>query len=115
MVCYLVEESDNEGYTVTKSGDTGIIKDGETAEVQFINHRDDEPAPTPRPDYPNEPLDPETPVNSDKASAFADKTPKTGDASNLSLWLILMGASCMGVISALVGFIKQREGARHSK
>ena len=34
---YTVEESGNEGYTVTKTGDVGTIAGGETAVVKFVN------------------------------------------------------------------------------
>lgn len=38
-VTYTVAESDNAGYTVTKSGDTGTIKNGVTATAMFTNNR----------------------------------------------------------------------------
>lgn len=38
-VTYTVAESDNTGYTVTKSGDTGTIKEGVTATAMFTNNR----------------------------------------------------------------------------
>ena len=46
---YTVEESGNEGYTVTKTGDVGTIAGGETAVVKFVNAMSggDNPTPTP--------------------------------------------------------------------
>ena len=38
-VTYSVTESDNAGYTVTSTGDTGKIKSGETVQVQFENYK----------------------------------------------------------------------------
>lgn len=39
-VSYTVTESDNSGYTVTASGDTGVIEAEKTAAAAFHNHRD---------------------------------------------------------------------------
>ena len=39
-VSYAVEESDNDGYTVTKTGETGTIQTGVTATAAFVNHKD---------------------------------------------------------------------------
>ena len=36
---YIVTESDNAGYTVTKTGDTGTIEKDKTAEVKFTNYK----------------------------------------------------------------------------
>ncbi len=40
-ITYTVTETDNEGYTVTKTGDTGTISDGVTAEAAFTNTKND--------------------------------------------------------------------------
>ena len=47
---YTVEESGNEGYTVTKTGDVGTIAGGETAVVKFVNAMSGGDNPTPTPD-----------------------------------------------------------------
>ncbi|MDO4664450.1 MAG: DUF5979 domain-containing protein, partial [Erysipelotrichaceae bacterium] len=39
-VDYSVTESDNDGYTVTSTGSTGTVQSNQTAQAQFINHRD---------------------------------------------------------------------------
>lgn len=44
-VTYTVTESGNEGYTVTKTGDTGKIEADQTAEATFTNHKDAMPEP----------------------------------------------------------------------
>ena len=41
-ITYTVTETDNEGYTVTSTGETGTIVADATADVRFINHRDRE-------------------------------------------------------------------------
>ena len=74
---YTVTESDNEGYTVTANGDTGVIRDGKTAVAAFTNTKDSE--------APNQP-----------------GTPKTGDTMNLALWLSLMGLSLAGLFGSLI-------------
>ena len=40
---YVVKESGNEGYTVTKTGASGAIVDGETSTAAFVNHKDGQP------------------------------------------------------------------------
>ena len=74
---YTVTESDNEGYTVTANGDTGVIRDGKTAVAAFTNTKDSK--------APNQP-----------------GTPKTGDTMNLALWLSLMGLSLAGLFGSLI-------------
>ena len=49
-IAYTVEESGNEGYTVTKTGDVGTIAGGETAVVKFVNAMSGGDNPTPTPD-----------------------------------------------------------------
>ena len=43
---YTIKESDNDGYTVTSTGDVGEVKANETALVHFENHKDKEPITT---------------------------------------------------------------------
>lgn len=74
---YTVEESGYEGYTVMKSGDTGIIKSGETAVAEFTGYKNSsedgdggsyEPTPAPgsgepdpAPGQPDKPIIPDQP------------------------------------------------------
>ena len=58
---YTVEESDNEGYTVTKTGEIGVIKANDTAIAQFVNHKSGENPPS-KPDT-DKPVDPEPPTD----------------------------------------------------
>lgn len=125
---YTVEESDNEGYTVTKKGEAGTIKGGETASAQFVNKKGDstsdqptptpepgKPSPTPDPSQPNAPSVTRTPEDFTKPYVPTYESPKTGDASQLSLWLLLMGVSCAGVITAWVMTRRQRKRVGDTK
>ncbi|MDO4984029.1 MAG: DUF5979 domain-containing protein, partial [Eubacteriales bacterium] len=71
---YTAAEADYsaDGYVTTKSGDTGTITDGQTATAAFTNTKNTTTPPTP----PDEP----TP-------------PKTGDNSNLALWIMFLAVS----------------------
>ena len=80
---YMVAESDNEGYEVTKTGDTGTIAADTAATASFTNKKD--AAPVTPPDKPGDP-----------------GTPKTGDDSNIALWLSLLLASFIGIMVCLV-------------
>ena len=48
-VKYTVEEEKADGFTVTKTGDTGTIKANATAEASFTNTKETPPTPTPTP------------------------------------------------------------------
>lgn len=74
-----------------------------------------DPTSTPDPVNPAPTSDPGTPGDPNKPSDSASNMPQTGDESNLSLWLVLMGASSTGAVSALAVSRKRRKRARHSK
>ena len=99
---YTVTESDNEGYTVTANGDTGVIRDGKTAVAAFTNTKDSEapnqPGTPDTPVAPNQPNTPDVPSN----PGTPDRAPKTGDTMNLALWLSLMGLSLAGLFGSLI-------------
>lgn len=112
---YVVKESGNEGYTVTVSGGTGMIEEGQTAAAKFNNHKEgstlpppvnpepDKP-PKPDPDVPGsskpitpspvEPTEPSVPTDTDKPTTSTE----TGDNSNFDLWLTLLFVSGGGLI-----------------
>ena len=105
---YTVTESDNEGYTVTANGDTGVICDGKTAVAAFTNTKDSE---TPnQPNTPDVPSKPETSVTPNQPSTpnmpsspgTLDHIPETGDPMNLTLWISLMGLSLAGLLGLLI-------------
>ena len=105
---YTVAESDNESYTVTANGDTGVIRDGKTAVAAFTNTKDSE---TPnQPNTPDVPSKPETPVTPNQPSTpnvpsspgALDHIPETGDPMNLTLWISLMGLSLAGLLGLLI-------------
>lgn len=100
-VTYTVAESDNEGYTVTSTGETGEIKLHETAEAQFNNHKDS----------PEDPKDSEDPKDPDSPSTTTktEQGPKTGDTSNIGLWLLLWAASGIAVFAGFVVWNQRRK------
>ena len=88
---YMVAESDNEGYEVTKTGDTGTIAADAAATASFTNKKD--AAPVTPPDKPGDP-----------------GTPKTGDNNNIALWISLLLTSFIGMMACIVLFRKKRAG-----
>ncbi|MDD5917694.1 MAG: InlB B-repeat-containing protein [bacterium] len=88
---YMVVESDNSGYEVTKTGDTGTIAADTAATASFTNKKD--AAPVTPPDKPDDP-----------------GTPETGDNSHMALWISLLLASFGGMIACIVLFRKKRAG-----
>lgn len=77
---YTVEESDNDGYTVTSSGAIGTIKDGVTAVAEFNNEKsgnhDNEPPEPPEPEKP-EPEEPKPePPKPEKPEVTEPEPPK---------------------------------------
>ena len=99
---YTVTESDNDGYTVTVNGATGVISDGKTAVAAFVNTKDS--------DAPEQPGSPDVPND----SGTPDDVPKTGDTMNLGLWISLMGLSLAGLFISLVVVKKRIRRNRHS-
>ena len=88
---YVVEESNNGGYTVTKTEDTGTIPANDTAQVLFENHLD---APSVPPFIPTE------------------STPATGDESNIMAWLTLAALSAAGLCAACFLFKRKQKVSR---
>ena len=86
---YTVEESGNEGYTVTKTGDVGTIAGGETAVVKFVNAMSGGDNPTPTPD----PTEPVTPVEPEPQPVVPEEgLPKTGeDQMNVPMTALTVG------------------------
>ena len=111
---YTVTESDNDGYTVTANGATGVISDGKTAVAAFINTKDSD-APD-QPSNPDSPVTPNQPGSPDvrNDSGTPDDVPKMGDTMNLGLWISLMGLSLAGLFISLVVVKKRTRRNRHS-
>lgn len=94
---YAVSESDHADYTVTASGEDGIIEDGKTVMTLFNNHKE-------IPHQPDKPDKPDTQVPSTESSKPAnptDDSPKTGDKTNVALWLALLGISGTAMTTTL--------------
>lgn len=103
-ISYAVEETGNEGYLVTKSGETGVIEDGKTAFVKFLNYRNSGTSDEDKKDDESKPLSDKnkSPVQGEgKPSGSTGEIPKSGDESNVLLWLLLAGVSNVGAGFAL--------------
>lgn len=87
---YTVEESDNEGYTVTAVDDTGEIT-AEGAVAVFHNHKDAET---------EDPEDPETPPTEEPGPGVTP--PATGDKSHVGFWFTVMILSFVGLVITLI-------------
>ena len=98
---YLVKESDNSGYTVTvnktkETTATGTIKAGQTATAAFDNNKAD---------HHLNPQENHKPKHNRRSSTTTTVTTsaKTGDMSNLTLWLSLLvtsGSALAGTAAA---------------
>ena len=102
---YTVTESDNDGYTVTKTGDVGSIPAGHTAEARFNNHRgsgnipDIPPIDPIWPDVPDNPVIPDSP-----------EPPHTGEPCHPA-WLLLLAAGALLAVLGLAG--RNRHPGKH--
>ena len=124
---YTVTESDNDGYTVTANGDTGVISDGKTAVAAFTNTKDsdapEQPVDPDKPGSPDQPSNPDSPVTPNQPgspdvpndSGTPDDMPKTGDTTNLGLWISLMGLSLAGLFISLVVVKKNSYHGKRTK
>jgi len=124
---YMVAESDNKGYEVTKSGDTGAIAANTTATAAFTNKKDaDTPSTPSKPDTPDDPpTDPSKPSKPSEPDKPGDPStpdkphdpasPKTGDDSNLSLWRSLLLASFIGMGACIFGISRKKRKGAHLK
>ena len=126
-----VELSDRNNWTFTWTGlsdrytwtvDEVNVPDGFTAKVDqngmiFTITNDDKPTDPGDPTDPDEsadpddPTDPDEPADPDKPN---DNIPQTGDETNLTLWLVLLGISGMGTIITLLGSKRKYKG-KHCK
>lgn len=113
-----VELSDQNGWTCTWTGlSDGYtwtvaevnVPDGFTSKVNqngmtFTIINDDTPTDSDEPSEPNEPTNPSKPEEpgTPEKPTLPDDTPKTGDESNLTLWLVLMIFSGSAMISILL-------------
>ena len=95
-------EANQDGYTTTYTGDSGLITSEQDMVAAFIN---DKPAPA-KPDKPSD--DPVTPTDNPPdtptytppdtpTSNNPNDTPKTGDESHLALWFSLIIVSLLGI------------------
>ena len=118
-----VELSDRNNWTLTWTGlsdgytwtvDEVNVPDGFTAKVDqngmiFTITNDDKPTDPGDPTDPDDPADPDKTTDPEKPT---DDVPKTGDETNLALWLVLLGISGMGTIITLLGSKRKYKGKR---
>ena len=107
------DDYSDDGYVTTKTGDTGTIAKDGTSTAVFTNTKNVTPIdPDPGdPTDPDESADPDIPTGPDKPT---DDVSKTGDETNLTLWLVLLGISGMGTIITLLGSKRKYKG-KHCK
>lgn len=123
---YTVRESDNEGYTVIKSGDTGVIPADGTADVLFENHKDREEEDQTDSESDNHKEDDgsngghrggngkgDGDDGKEQTGSTAEKDPapgasalgvKTGDDTNMTLWFLLLSISGLILLGLSVYF-----------
>ena len=89
-----------DGYVTTKTGDTGTIVGDDVVIAAFINTRDV--------------TTPPTPTNPSNPTKSTDKALKTGDKSNMYMWLALMICSFAVFASCIYG-VKRRSAGSHSR
>ena len=111
---YTVEDTDNnKAYKVEKSGETGIIKEGEIAFAKFLYYRKDSvdidegvkdnvTSPSWYNEKENE-LESSVNVN----TPGTKEVPETGDKSNRSLWVLLLVAS--GIVISILTASKNKK------
>ena len=92
-------EADQDGYATAKTGDTGTIAKDATSTAAFTNTKDASPV------DPDKSTDPKKPT---------DDVPKTGDETNLTLCMALLGISGTSMIAVLLG-IKRKYRGNQSK
>ena len=118
---YTVEDTDNnKAYKVEKSGETGIIKEGEIAFAKFLSYRKDSvdidegvKDNVTSPSWQNEKdNDLESSVNVNTPGTKTKEVPETGDKFNRSLWVLLLVAS--GIVISILTASKKRKGT-HGK
>ncbi len=110
-------EANQDGYTTSSIDESGMIPENGIASAVFVNTKnsiDPGPAPDPEepavPEEPTEPAEPKTPATPN----LPDDVPKTGDETNLTLWIVLASFSGIAMISLLI-FPRRRYKGKHYK
>ena len=131
------DEANTDGYTTTATGDRGVIGDGTVSAAAFVNEKSSASTPSNDPSAPgtSNPSDPSTPSPSNPSDPSAPGTsnpsnpsapgtnnpsgpsssasqPKTGDESNLILWIGLGAFSLVAIIIILLMEHRRRSANR---
>ena len=93
------DEANADGYVTTSDGAKGTIGDGTTSDITFVNEKNTvPPEPTTSPAVTKGPN-----TTPDKTTApISPTTPKTGDDSNLMLWIGLAAVSLIAIVAILL-------------
>lgn len=108
---YQVVEKESVGYTVTKSGDTGTIKEDEIASAMFNNHKESsgDGGGYPGPVIPGSPGY-AGPGGSSHSATRLTASPRTGDESRPLLWIALLGLAAAGLFMGLSAYRRKERG-----
>ena len=90
-------EANQDGYTTTAEGETGVIESGSRAEASFINHKDGESVEPDNPDDPDQPVNPDEPDSSDNI-----ENPQTGDTTNITSYIVLLFTAVAALLVTLL-------------
>lgn len=112
---YTVEEKDNAGYTVTKSGDIGTIEENAIAVAAFNNHKSSTAPGGGNNGGSHSGNHSGSSSGSGKPSEKLNATPQTGDNANLTFWIAVLGVSLAGVAAILIFLKKQRKKSDDKK
>ncbi len=90
-------EANQDGYTTTAEGETGVIESDSRAEASFINNKDGESVEPEEPDNPDQPVNPDEPDSSDNI-----ENPQTGDTTNITSYIVLLFTAVAALLVTLL-------------
>ena len=126
-IVYTIAEVEVDGYDTAISGsaETGfVISNSHTPDIPDTPDDPDKPEDPDDPDTPDTPTTPDDPGNPEQPQnpgqpetpdTPKDDTPKTGDTTNLALWVVLLAISGTGLTATLIIGKKKRYRGKHMK
>ena len=126
-IVYTIAEVEVDGYDTAISGsaETGfVISNSHTPDIPDTPDDPDKPEDPDDPDTPDTPTTPDDPDNPEQPQnpgqpetpdTPKDDTPKTGDTTNLALWVVLLAISGTGLTATLIIGKKKRYRGKHMK
>ena len=100
-------EANNDGYTTTAKGTKGKIKRKEQAVAAFVNSKEPPTGTPPDEDNPGKPGEPEE--ESQTGSTIRTAPIKTGDTTNVIIWLVLAAVALVILYLAIIPGRKTKE------